>query len=75
MLSTGGALDLFYRFGFYSLSVRVVPRDDPGAWLIREPTAKILDDNSLVQVDRKGSDTFDRKPFQVNQAAVAAAVF
>jgi len=62
---TGGALDLFYRFGFYSLSVRVVPRDDPGAWLIREPTAKIFDDNSVVQVDRQGSDTFDRQPFQI----------
>jgi len=33
---------LFYRFGFFSLSVRVVPRDDAGAWIIREPTAKVI---------------------------------
>jgi hypothetical protein len=58
-------LDLFYRFGFYSLSVRVVPRDDPGTWLIREPTAKVFDDNSVVQVDRQGANTFDKQPFQV----------
>ena len=56
---------MFYRFGFYSLSIRVVPRDDPGAWLIREPTAKIFDDNSIVQADRPGSDTFIQQPFQV----------
>jgi len=62
---TGGALDLFYRFGFYSLSVRVVPRDDPGAWLIREPTAKVFDDNSIVQANRQGANTFDRQPFQI----------
>lgn len=62
---TGGALDLFYRFGFYSLSVRVVPRDDPGTWLIREPTAKVFDDNSLVQTDRQGTNTFERQPFQI----------
>ena len=24
---------MFYRYGFFSLSVRVVPRDDPGRWL------------------------------------------
>jgi hypothetical protein len=64
---SGGALDLFYRFGFYSLSVRVVPRDDPGAWLIREPTARVFDDSSVVQIDRQGADTFDRQPFQVSR--------
>jgi len=61
----GGALDLFYRFGFYSLSIRVVPRDDPGTWLIREPTARVFEDNSLAQKERKGSDTFDKQPFQI----------
>lgn len=43
----GEALDLFYRYGFFSLSVRVVPRDDAGSWLIREPTASIFEKNSL----------------------------
>merc|ERR1712061_443829 len=32
----GEAVDIFYRYGFFSLSVRVVPRDDHGSWLIRE---------------------------------------
>ena len=40
---SGEALDLFYRFGFFSLSMRVVPRDDSGAWLVREPTEPIFE--------------------------------
>merc|ERR1712018_505486 len=28
----GEAVDIFYRYGFFSLSVRVVPRDDHGSW-------------------------------------------
>merc|ERR1712210_286045 len=38
----GEAVDIFYRYGFFSLSVRVVPRDDHGSWLIREPTTKVF---------------------------------
>lgn len=64
-IPAGGALDLFYRFGFYSLSVRVVPRDDPGAWLVREPTAKVFEENSLVQLEKKGANTFNNQPFQI----------
>jgi len=63
--SSGGALDLFYRFGFYSLSIRVVPREDPGTWLVREPTARVFEDNSVEQIERKGLDSFDKQPFQV----------
>ena len=33
--------------GFFSLSVRVVPRDDHGSWLIREPTTKVLTPTNL----------------------------
>jgi hypothetical protein len=54
------------------LSVRVVPRDDPGAWLIREPTAKVFDDNSIVQANRQGADTFNRQPFQVFVVLISA---
>merc|ERR1719389_949112 len=49
---------MFYRYGFFSLSVRVVPRDDPGKWLIREPTAVIS--------ETAGTDTFARQPFQIS---------
>ena len=61
----GGAVDMFYRYGFFSLSVRVVPRDDPGKWLIREPTADIFDSQSIVISETAGPDTFARQPFQV----------
>ena len=56
---------MFYRYGFFSLSVRVVPRDDPGKWLIREPTADIFDSQSIVISETAGPDTFARQPFQV----------
>lgn len=63
---TGGAVDMFYRYGFFSLSVRVVPRDDPGKWLIREPTADIFDRQSLVLSESAGPDTLARQPFQIS---------
>ena len=56
---------MFYRYGFFSLSVRVVPRDDPGRWLIREPTANIFEPRSVVHNDVAGPDTFARQPIQV----------
>jgi len=62
----GGAVDMFYRYGFFSLSVRVVPRDDPGKWLIREPTADIFDRQSIVISETAGTDTFARQPFQIS---------
>jgi len=62
----GGAVDMFYRYGFFSLSVRVVPRDDPGSWLVREPTADIFDRQSLVIAETAGSDTFAKQPFQIS---------
>lgn len=62
----GGAVDMFYRYGFFSLSVRVVPRDDPGRWLIREPTADIFDRQSIVISETAGPDTFARQPFQIS---------
>jgi len=62
----GGAVDMFYRYGFFSLSVRVVPRDDPGKWLIREPTADIFDSQSILISETAGPDTFARQPFQIS---------
>merc|ERR1711971_998456 len=60
----GEAVDIFYRYGFFSLSVRVVPRDDHGSWIIREPTTKIFTEQSLRQVKQVGSNKFDSQ-FQI----------
>ena len=64
-LFSGGAIDLFYRYGFFSLSVRVVPRDDPGSWLVREPTSRIFDDNSIRRTERPGPNSFVEDPIEV----------
>merc|ERR1719348_893828 len=60
----GEAVDIFYRYGFFSLSVRVVPRDDHGSWLIREPTSKVFTPNSLRQVKQPRAAKFDPQ-FQI----------
>merc|ERR1712141_685946 len=60
----GEAVDIFYRYGFFSLSVRVVPRDDHGSWIIREPTTKIFRDQSLRQVKTGLSNKFQSQ-FQI----------
>jgi len=62
----GGAVDLFYRYGFFSLSVRVVPRDDAGAWLIREPTTSDFDKESVRTITRPGPNSFAQQPFEVS---------
>jgi len=62
----GGAVDLFYRYGFFSLSVRVVPRDDPGRWLIREPTTTVFEDESVRTVTRSGPNSFAQQPFEIS---------
>merc|ERR1712018_329928 len=60
----GEAVDIFYRYGFFSLSVRVVPRDDHGSWIILEPTTKIFTEQSLRQVKQVSSNKFDSQ-FQI----------
>jgi len=62
----GGAVDLFYRYGFFSLSVRVVPRDDAGAWLIREPTTSDFDKESVRTITKPGPNSFAQQPFEVS---------
>jgi torso-like protein len=63
---SGGAIDLFYRYGFFSLSVRVVPRDDPGSWLVREPTSRVFDDNSILRTERPGPNSFVQNPIEIS---------
>jgi len=60
----GEAVDIFYRYGFFSLSVRVVPRDDHGSWLIREPTTKVFTPTSLRQVKTLAAGKFEPQ-FQI----------
>merc|ERR1719330_734082 len=60
----GEAVDIFYRYGFFSLSVRVVPRDDHGSWIIREPTTKIFTPGSISQVKTSGNNKFQSQ-FQI----------
>merc|ERR1711953_1464821 len=60
----GEAVDIFYRYGFFSLSVRVVPRDDHGSWIIREPTTKIFTPGSIRQVKTSGNNKFQSQ-FQI----------
>merc|ERR1712228_281301 len=66
----GEAVDIFYRYGFFSLSVRVVPRDDHGSWLIREPTTKVFTPNSLRQVKELRDGKFEPR-FQIYEQFLA----
>lgn len=65
-LPVGGSVDLYYRYGFFSLSVRVIPRDDPGAWLIREPTTGIFDPNTVQTMVQPGPNSFAKQPFEIS---------
>ena len=39
----GGAINLFSRYGYLSISMRVVPRNDTNpTWIFREPTVDIF---------------------------------
>eukprot|EP00094_Tigriopus_californicus_P011084 TCALIF_10695-PA protein Name:"Similar to tsl Torso-like protein (Drosophila melanogaster)" AED:0.25 eAED:0.25 QI:0/0/0/0.75/1/1/4/0/382 len=68
-LPVGEAVDLFYRFGFFSLSVRVVPRDDPGQWLIREPTSKVFQSFAEKVTPTQGSFDNDLKIYLCDDVA------
>lgn len=48
-LRLGGAINLFSRYGYLSISMRVVPRNDTDSkWLYREPTIDIFKDLSSL---------------------------
>merc|ERR1719471_760561 len=65
-LPVGGSVDLYYRYGFFSLSVRVIPRDDPGAWLIREPTTGIFEPTTVQTRVQPGPNSFAKQPFEIS---------
>jgi hypothetical protein len=41
-LDVGRAINLFSRYGYLTISMRVVPRNDSERWLFREPTVEIF---------------------------------
>lgn len=62
-LRLGGAINLFSRYGYLSISMRVVPRNDTDSkWLYREPTIDIFKDLSsltLTPVDHSSVKVFE----------------
>ncbi|XP_076387915.1 membrane-attack complex domain containing protein torso-like isoform X1 [Megachile rotundata] len=38
----GGAVNIFSRYGYLSISMRVVPRNDTDTWIFREPTLDVF---------------------------------
>ncbi|KAG8035303.1 hypothetical protein G9C98_006749 [Cotesia typhae] len=38
----GGAVNIFSRYGYLSISMRVVPRNDSDTWIFREPTVEVF---------------------------------
>lgn len=38
----GGAVNVFTRYGYLSISMRVVPRNDTDTWIFREPTLDVF---------------------------------
>lgn len=48
-LRLGAGINVFSRYGYLSISMRVVPRNDSdGGWLFREPTVDVFTPDSLV---------------------------
>lgn len=39
----GGAVNIFSRYGYLSISMRVVPRNDSERWIFREPTLDVFE--------------------------------
>ena len=38
----GGAINVFSRYGYLTISMRVVPRNDTETWIFREPTLDVF---------------------------------
>ncbi|XP_029161347.1 torso-like protein [Nylanderia fulva] len=60
----GGAVNVFTRYGYLSISMRVVPRNDTETWIFREPTLDVF----------KNATPLTSKQRQA-QAKINAAVF
>lgn len=50
-LKVGRSIDVFTRYGYLSLSMKVVPRNDSDPnWIFREPTVDVFNDLDLVAI-------------------------
>ncbi|TGZ49812.1 Torso-like protein [Temnothorax longispinosus] len=60
----GGAVNVFSRYGYLSISMRVVPRNDTETWIFREPTLDVFKNSTplppkLRQSSKSGIAVFD----------------
>lgn len=57
----GGTVNVFSRYGYLSISMRVVPRNDSDTWVFREPTLEVFLDSiaSTPKPSRKNETVFD----------------
>ncbi|XP_017875212.1 torso-like protein [Ceratina calcarata] len=56
----GGAVNIFSRYGYLSISMRVVPRNDTDTWIFREPTLDVFRNPDPVVIrSRQQTAVFD----------------
>lgn len=60
----GGAVNVFSRYGYLSISMRVVPRNDTETWIFREPTLDVFKNPAPMppkqrQQGKAGTAVFD----------------
>lgn len=60
----GGAVNVFTRYGYLSISMRVVPRNDTDTWIFREPTLDVFKNpkaipSNQLQQEKSMSSVFD----------------
>ncbi|XP_070531475.1 torso-like protein isoform X2 [Cardiocondyla obscurior] len=61
----GGAVNVFSRYGYLSISMRVVPRNDTETWIFREPTLDVFKNSTPLppkqrhQAAKGGTTVFD----------------
>lgn len=56
----GGAVNIFSRYGYLSISMRVVPRNDTETWIFREPTLDVFrNPTSAVSKQRQPTAVFN----------------
>lgn len=51
----GGAINVFSRYGYLSISMRVVPRNDTETWIFREPTLDIFKNVTPLPSKQRGA--------------------
>ncbi|KAL1506731.1 hypothetical protein ABEB36_006038 [Hypothenemus hampei] len=61
-LKVGRSIDIFTRFGYLSLSMKVVPRNESD-WIFREPTIDIFNDMTQYSIQPERSTRKQRRVF------------